>query len=772
MSFRTSSLVQIALLGAAMFPIALTTGCGVGDASPSQLTSATSLAGFVHGGPSPISGATVNLYATGTGSYGAAGILLATATTASNGSFTFTGATTCTTPSQVYITASGGNPGAGSNGNYLLMAALGDCSAISTSSVIWVDEVTTIAAGYALSNFISISGSTVNVGAPITNSVGAGSCTGTGSGMSCNGAGLKHAFQNALSLVNSVGTSAALPTGQAFAYAGSNTFSAAVSSATVTAGGTGYTSAPTVTISGGGGTGATATAAVSSGAVSSITITAGGSGYTSAPTVTIAGLGTGATATANLAVAIAPSQLINSLANSIQTCVNSTGGAATDTSTQCGKLFSYTTPPQTSTTTPAAPTNTLQAVINMAKYPENNASSIYSLPSGFTTFYAPSLTGAPHDLSLAIAYKGFTVSSTNYSFGYPYFLSLDANDNVYVITQPSSSGTPSTAVSMSSTGTANWVSAAINGTTVCQAGVPCISAPDTAGNLWVSIGSTTAGKLFPINTSSGSVGTALTVASTAFGGVAVDKSNDVYVSVPTASATASVYALASGGSSLSAVQAGGTNFSTTSIPLWIALDSSANLWIADKYTASTASVTSQLTGNTALTAFTAGTSQTVDSTTADGGMYGLVVNSSGTAYGNNAVKLFTVASGNTAQTTTTITDGTVSAASARYSAIDGAGNVFLPDNNGSSSYVWQYLPPSGTYAGGFMALLPCVNTSITATTCGSSTTGSIQGPRNLAIDSTGSIWVASSTNGNVVQIIGTAAPSWPQLSYLKSGVKP
>ena len=45
---------------------------------------------------------------------------------------------------------------------------------------------------------------------------------------------------------------------------------------------------PSVTISGGGGTGATATATVSStGIVNGITITSGGSGYTTAPTVTI-----------------------------------------------------------------------------------------------------------------------------------------------------------------------------------------------------------------------------------------------------------------------------------------------------------------------------------------------------------------------------------------------------------------------------------------------------------------------------------------------------
>ena len=64
----------------------------------------------------------------------------------------------------------------------------------------------------------------------------------------------------------------------------------AVSAITITDGGAHYKVAtpPSVTISGGGGTGATATATVSStGIVNGITITSGGSGYTTAPTVTI-----------------------------------------------------------------------------------------------------------------------------------------------------------------------------------------------------------------------------------------------------------------------------------------------------------------------------------------------------------------------------------------------------------------------------------------------------------------------------------------------------
>lgn len=72
-----------------------------------------------------------------------------------------------------------------------------------------------------------------------------------------------------------------------------------VTSATVTAGGTGYTTVPTVVFTGGGGTGAAGVAITNNGAVVGVIITNNGTGYTSAPTISFTGGGgTGAAATA------------------------------------------------------------------------------------------------------------------------------------------------------------------------------------------------------------------------------------------------------------------------------------------------------------------------------------------------------------------------------------------------------------------------------------------------------------------------------------------
>ena len=78
--------------------------------------------------------------------------------------------------------------------------------------------------------------------------------------------------------------------------------------------GSGYTSAPTVTISGGGGSSAAATANISAGKVISITITNAGTGYTSLPAITMSG-GGGSNATATAVIQRTSGTTIESFKN-------------------------------------------------------------------------------------------------------------------------------------------------------------------------------------------------------------------------------------------------------------------------------------------------------------------------------------------------------------------------------------------------------------------------------------------------------------------------
>jgi hypothetical protein len=119
----------------------------------------------VHGGQAPIKSASIKLWEVGSTGYGSTPTLLySTTTSAVDGTFGFPIAswtTNCTNVSganlstPVYLTSSGGDAGSGTNSSILLMAALGPCNSINTSTFVNIDEVTTVAAAYALGQFMN-----------------------------------------------------------------------------------------------------------------------------------------------------------------------------------------------------------------------------------------------------------------------------------------------------------------------------------------------------------------------------------------------------------------------------------------------------------------------------------------------------------------------------------------------------------------------------------------------------------------------------------------
>ena len=102
---------------------------------------------------------------------------------------------------------------------------------------------------------------------------------------------------NSLTVTNGGSGYTSVPT---VAFTGTNTTvatttavltSTSVASLTVSTGGTLYTSAPTVVFTGGGGSGAIATPVFTASTIASISVSAGGTGYTSTPTVVFTGGG-------------------------------------------------------------------------------------------------------------------------------------------------------------------------------------------------------------------------------------------------------------------------------------------------------------------------------------------------------------------------------------------------------------------------------------------------------------------------------------------------
>jgi hypothetical protein len=160
----------------------LLTGCGIGAIDHS--TSGTlAIQGVVFGGQQPVTDAKIQLYTVGSSGNASAATAMIPPTAVKSGyggNFSITNDYTCgksntgdTIPAgsdQVYIVATDGNPGLTTdNPNMVLMAALGDCANLPTTKFIEINEVTTVAAAWALAPFMT---SHTNVGATSTNSSG------------------------------------------------------------------------------------------------------------------------------------------------------------------------------------------------------------------------------------------------------------------------------------------------------------------------------------------------------------------------------------------------------------------------------------------------------------------------------------------------------------------------------------------------------------------------------------------------------------------------
>jgi sugar lactone lactonase YvrE len=211
----------------------LVAGCGTGSSGIDTIgarPAAAHISGIVHGGQQPVAQSTIQLYTVGTTGLKSAstGLIGSTVLTDSGGNFNITNAFSCSSATQVYIVATGGNAGSGSNSAITLAAALGPCSSLNSATYIVINEVTTIAAAYALAPFAS---DFAHIGA-------------TGS----NPTGLVNAYANAALLANTSGGvagGASLPLGVTVPVAEINTLADIVAACINTVG---ASSAPCTTL--------------------------------------------------------------------------------------------------------------------------------------------------------------------------------------------------------------------------------------------------------------------------------------------------------------------------------------------------------------------------------------------------------------------------------------------------------------------------------------------------------------------------------------------
>ena len=285
-------------------------GCSSGPLNPGTTPLGNSHAsGSVHGGQQPVVGASIQLYTVGTAGDGstATPLLTSPVTSDATGSFSITGLYSCSGATQVYLVATGGNPGLSTtNPDIALMAALGPCSSLTPSTFITINELTTAAAVSALAPYMS---SISRIGSSISDA-----------------AGLASAFTLANQLVNTAtGTSpgANLPTG--------------------------------------------------------FTV---------------------------------PSDQLNTLADILAVCVNSTGGTAGDGSL-CGSLFSLTT-----VSPSPAPTNTIAAMLSLANNPTLNTAALYSLAPP-TPPFQPTLSSPPGNFAVVTTSPSGGLQSGSASITFP-----------------------------------------------------------------------------------------------------------------------------------------------------------------------------------------------------------------------------------------------------------------------------------------------------------------------------------------------------------------
>lgn len=184
---RASLIAPTFLCCAAM--VCWLSGCGskIGSTvtNPPPPPPSFEFSGKVTSGPQPVIGAAVQIYVAGSSGYGMQATALGPSqVTDASGNFTVQGTVSCPSSSALtYLAASGGHVGTGSDNSAIaLMAALGACGNLNGSTANTVDEVTTVAAVWALAPFL-----------------GSGGLMGTSSG---NAQGLANAFANVSNLVD------------------------------------------------------------------------------------------------------------------------------------------------------------------------------------------------------------------------------------------------------------------------------------------------------------------------------------------------------------------------------------------------------------------------------------------------------------------------------------------------------------------------------------------------------------------------------------------
>ena len=430
------------------------------------------------------------------------------------------------------------------------------------------------------------------------------------------------------------------------------------------------------------------------------------------------GVALATTPTANGGNGTVPQEEINTLANILAACVNSSGPG----SSACSTLFSDWAIVAETTT------DTAQAAIAGARNPQAHLATVYALAVPNSPF-EPSLTAQPNDFTVDIVYTGGGLD-------YPYGLAVDGSGNVWVANAHGNSLSEFNPLGKALSGSSGYTGGGLNG--------PAGLAIDASGNVWAA----NYGDGTGINLSeySPSTSTWLSPSTGLYTGgglkgaylLAMDQAGSIWVSNDGAD---DISEFSSGGMAVSG--SNGLTGGDLNDPIGIAIDVSGNVWAANS---DSDNITEYTPSDTTFSSFTGGG---ID----DPG--DMAIDSSGNVWAANAQQ----------QQSQRAQFFRRERSPARHSAGGGLNSPAGLAISGFNGYL--YVANNG---GNSISVFSSTGSVVT----GDGTTGwqgampgtSLSAPIDVAFDGAGNLWVTNSGNNTITEMIGRGLVVTPIVANL------
>ena len=416
---------------------------------------------------------------------------------------------------------------------------------------------------------------------------------------------------------------------------------------------------------------------------------------------------------------VPPQATINTLANLLATCVNSTGATAA-----CTNLFA-----NTKSLTGTLPTDTVTAALNIAHNPGANTATLYNLALPAPPFQ-PTLTSAPNDWTIAVTFYAPLMAG-------PYYPAIDALGNLWVPGYANNTITEFNPLGLPLSGYNGYVGNSLN--------QPFAIAIDSAQSAWVANYAYTGSAVVSHFSLTGSpigsypCGTFCTA-------VALDSLQNVWVA-----SNSGVTTMHNSGIAIS-------QFNTPATSPGLAIDSAGRGWSIGNSHA-----INRLTMPSTITPY----AQTISSTAAND-LNQFAIDSGDnvwfTSGKSNAIGLVD-SKGNVVSPGTGYTGGGLTYPA--QLAIDGSNRVWVVNRDANSVSAFNHDGSAITSTTGYQPsgqLAPYPDIPIEGI--------GIRDPHGLAIDGSGNVWVTNFTANSVTEIIGLATPAVTPISTATHGQRP